>query len=95
MHNMSNLHISCSSRRPHQSKIGQQKTKKNIPSSDKSQFLRQNSDGRVRIRSQQHERMGLFHLVAIVQVGGEGIMMWGVFSGGPLVPAEHRLNTAA
>ncbi len=33
-----------------------------------------------------------------VQVGGGGVMVWGIFSWhtlGPLVPTEHRLNATA
>ncbi len=34
-------------------------------------------------------------LVSTVQAGGGGVMVWGIFSFGPLVPIEHRLNTTA
>ncbi len=37
-------------------------------------------------------------LVSMVQAGGGGVMVWGIFSWhtlDPLVPAEHCLNTAA
>ncbi len=37
-------------------------------------------------------------LVSMVQAGGGGVMMWGIFSWhtlGPLVPIEHRLNATA
>ncbi len=37
-------------------------------------------------------------LVSMVQAGGGGVMVWGIFSWhtlGPLVPIEHRLNATA
>ncbi len=37
-------------------------------------------------------------LVSIVQAGGGGVMVWGIFSWhalGPLVPTKHRLNATA
>ncbi len=36
--------------------------------------------------------------VSMVQVGGGGVMVWGIFylqTLGPLVPIEHRLNATA
>ncbi len=70
----------------------------NDPWSDESQFLLQHSDGRVRIWRKEHESMDPSCLVSTVQVGGGGIMVWGIFSWhtlGPLVPIEHRLNATA
>ncbi len=69
---------------------------KNVAWSDRSRFLLQHSDGRVRIWCKEHESMDPSCLVSTVQVGGGGIMVWGIFSWhtlGPLVSTEHRLNT--
>ncbi len=71
---------------------------KNVAWSDESRFLLRHSDGRVRIWSKEHESMDPSCLVSTVQVGGGGVMVWGIFSWhtlGPLVPIEHRLNTTA
>ncbi len=58
-------------------------------------FLLRHSDGWVRIWRKEHESMDPSCLVSTVQVGGGGVMVWGIFSWhtlGPLVPIEHRLN---
>ncbi len=71
---------------------------KNVAWSDESRFLLRHSDGRVRIWCKEHESIDPFCLVSTVQAGGGGVMVWGIFSWhtlGPLVPIEHRLNTAA
>ncbi len=68
---------------------------KNVAWSDESRFMR-HSDGRVRIWHKEHESMDPSCLVSMVQTGGGGVMVWGIFSWhtlGPLVPIEHRLNT--
>ncbi len=49
----------------------------------------------VRIWCKKHESMDPSCLVSVVQAGGGGVMVWGIFSWhtlGPLVPIEHRLN---
>ncbi len=46
----------------------------------------------------EHESMDPSCLVSMVQAGGGGVMVWGIFSWhtlGPLVPIEHCLNTTA
>uniref|UniRef100_A0A8C5WD86 Uncharacterized protein n=1 Tax=Leptobrachium leishanense TaxID=445787 RepID=A0A8C5WD86_9ANUR len=46
----------------------------------------------------QHESMDPSCLVTMVQAGGCGVMVWGIFSRhtlGPLVPIENRLNATA
>ncbi len=61
-----------------------------------SRFLLRHSDGRVRIWRKEHESMDPSCLVSMVQAGGGGVIVWGIFSWhtlGPLVPVEHRLNT--
>ncbi len=61
----------------------------NVAWSDESRFL-EHSAGRV--------SMDPSCLVSIIQAGGGGVMVWGIFSWhtlGPLVPIEHRLNTTA
>ncbi len=71
---------------------------KNIAWSDESWFLLLHSDGRVRIWRKEHESMDPSCLVSMVQAGGGGVMVWGIFSWhtlGLLVPIEHRLNTTA
>ncbi len=71
---------------------------KNIAWSDESRFLLQHSDGRVRIWRKDHESMDPSCLVSIVQAGGGGVMVWGIFywhTLGHLVPIEHRLNATA
>ncbi len=71
---------------------------KNIAWSDESWFLLLHSDGRVRICHKEHESMDPSCLVSMVQAGGGGVMVWGIFSWhtlGLLVPIEHRLNTTA
>ncbi len=68
---------------------------KNVAWSDESRFLLRHSDGRVRIWRKEHESMDL---VSMVQAGGGGVMVWGIFSWhtlGPLVPIEHSLNATA
>ncbi len=57
-------------------KIGQQKIGK---TSDESWFLLRHSDGRVRIWCKEHESMAPSCLVSTVQVGGGGVMVWGIF----------------
>ncbi len=67
---------------------------KNIAWSDESQFLLRHSDGRFRIWHKEHESMDPPFLVSMVQAGGGGVMVWGIFSWhtlSPLVPIEHRL----
>ncbi len=71
---------------------------KNVAWSDESRFLLQHSDGRVRIWRKIQESMDPSCLVSIVQAGGGGVMVWGIFSWHtlvPLVPIEHRLNSTA
>ncbi len=71
---------------------------KNVARSDESRFLLWLSDVRVRIWRKEHESMDPSCLVSTVQVGGGGVMVWGIFSWhtlGPLVPIEHRLNATA
>ncbi len=71
---------------------------KNVAWSDESWFLLQHSDGRVRIWCKECESMDSPCLVSMVQAGGGGVMVWGVFSWhtlGPLVPIEHRSNATA
>ncbi len=68
---------------------------KSVAWSDESRFLLRHSDGRVRIWRKEHESMDPSCFVSTVQVGGGGIMVWGIFSWhtlGPLVPIEHCLN---
>ncbi len=71
---------------------------KNVAWSDESWFLLQHSDGRVRICLKEHESMDPSCLVSTVRAGGDGVMVWGIFSWhtlGPLVPIEHCLNATA
>ncbi len=71
---------------------------KNIAWSDGSRFMLRHSDGRVKIWHKEHESMDPSCLVSTVQVGGGGVMVWGIFfwhTLGPLVPIEHHLNTTA
>ncbi len=71
---------------------------KNVAWSDESRFLLRRSDCRVRIWHKEHESMDPSCLVSMVQDGGGGVMVWGIFSWhtlGPLVPIEHRLNATA
>ncbi len=68
---------------------------KNVAWSDESRFLLRHSDGGVRIWHKEHESMDPSCLVSMVQAGGCGAMVWGIFSwhtSSPLVPTEHRLN---
>ncbi len=51
-------------------KIGQQKIGKNVACSDESRYLRQYSDGRVRIWQKEHESMDPSCLVSTVQAAG-------------------------
>jgi len=79
-------------------KIGQLKNGKKIAWSDESRFLLKHSDGRVRIWREQNENMDPSCLVTTVQAGGDGVMVWGMFSWhtlGPLVSIGHRLNATA
>ncbi len=65
-----------------------------MPGLTESQFLLQNSDGRVRIWHKEHESMDPSCLVSTVSDGG--VIVWGIFSWhilSPLVPIKHRLNT--
>ncbi len=71
---------------------------KNVSWSDESRFLLRHSDGRVRIWHKEHESMDPSCLVSAVQVGGGGVMVWGIFFWHtlvPLVPIEHHLNATA
>ncbi len=71
---------------------------KNVAWSDESPFLLWHSDGNVRIWCKEHESMDPPCLVSMVQAGGVGVMVWGIFSWhtlGPLVPIEHCLNATA
>jgi hypothetical protein len=68
---------------------------KNIAWSKESRFLFRHVDGRVRIWRKQHEFMDPSCLVSMVQAGGGGVMVWGMFSWdtlGPLIPIEQCLN---
>ncbi len=53
---------------------------KNVAWSDESWFLLQHSDGWVRIWCKEHESMDPSCLVSMVQAGGGGVMVWGIFS---------------
>ncbi len=71
---------------------------KNVAWSDESRFLLRHSDGRVGIWHKEHESMDPLCLVSMVQAGGGGVMVWGIFSWhtlGPLVQIKHRLNATA
>ncbi len=71
---------------------------KTVAWSDESRFLLRHSDGRVRIWRKEHESMDPSCLASMVQAGGGGVMVWGIFSWhtlGPLAPIEHRLNATA
>ncbi len=71
---------------------------KNIAWSDESRVLLRHLGGRVRIWHKEHESMDPCCLVSMVQAGGGGVMVWGIFSWdtlGPLVPIEHHLNATA
>ncbi len=60
---------------------------KNVAWSDKSRFLLQHSDGRVRIWCKEHESMDPSCLVSTVQTaaaGGGGVMVWGIYFLGTL-----------
>ncbi len=48
--------------------------------SDESWFLLRYSDGRVKIWRKEHESMDPSCLVLMVQAGGGGLMVWGIFS---------------
>ncbi len=52
---------------------------KNVAWSDESRFLLRNSDGRVRIWRKEHESMDPSCLVRMVQAGGGGVIVWGIF----------------
>ncbi len=46
----------------------------------------------------EHKSMDPSCLVSMVQAGGGGVIVWGIFSWhtlGPLIPIEHCLNTTA
>ncbi len=72
---------------------------KNVAWSDESRFLLQHSDGRVRIWKELKNMKAWMNpscLVSTVQAGGGGgVMVWGIFSLGPVVPIEHCLNATA
>ncbi len=51
----------------------------NVAWSDESRFLLRHSDGRVRIWRKEHESMDLSCLVSMVQAGGGGLLVWGIF----------------
>ncbi len=71
---------------------------KNVAWSDESLFLLRHSDGRVRIWYKEHESMDPSCHVSMVQAGGGGVMVWGIFywhTLSPLVPIEHCLNATA
>ncbi len=53
---------------------------KNVAWSDESWFLLRHSDGRVRIWLKEHESMDPSCLISMVQAGGGGVMVWGIFS---------------
>ncbi len=53
---------------------------KNVPWSDESRFLLRHSDGRVRIWRKEHKSMDPSCLVSMVQAGGGGVMVRGIFS---------------
>ncbi len=66
---------------------------KSVAWSDESRFLLRHSDGRVRIWCKEHESMDPSCLVSTVQVGGGGVMVWGIFfwhTFGSLVPIEQH-----
>ncbi len=70
----------------------------NVAWSDEFQFLLRHSDGRIIIWRKEHESLDQSCLISMVQAGGGGVMVWGIFSWhtlGPLVPTEHRLNATA
>ncbi len=52
---------------------------KNLAWSDESRFLLRHSDGRVRICHKEHESMDPSCLVSVVQAGGGGVIVWGIF----------------
>ncbi len=88
--------MGSSSRRPH--RVPDNRRLENVAWSDESRFLLQHSDDRVRIWCKEHESMDPSCLVSIVQAGGGGVMVCGIFSWhtlGPLVPIEHCLNATA
>ncbi len=59
---------------------------KNVAWSDESWFLLPHSDGRVRIWRKEHESMDPSCLVSMVQAGGGGVMVCGIFSWHTLGP---------
>ncbi len=88
-------------RRPHFTQAYQNWTIedwKNVAWSDESRFLLRYSDDRVSIWCKEHENMDPSCLLSVVQAGGGGVMVWGIFSWhtlGPLVPIDHHLNATA
>ncbi len=72
---------------------------KNIAWSNESRFLLRNETKmKMKWNAKEHESMDPSCLVSMVQAGGGGVMVWGIFSWhtfGPLVPIEHRLNATA
>ncbi len=59
---------------------------KNVAWSDESRFLWRHSDGMVRIWRKEHENMDPSCLVSTVQAGGDGVMVWGIFTCHTLCP---------
>ncbi len=53
---------------------------KTVVWSDECRFLLRYSEDRVRIRRKEHESMAPSCLVSMVQAGGGGVMVWGIFS---------------
>ncbi len=53
---------------------------KNVAWSDESRFLLRHSDGRIRIWRKEHKSMDPSCLVSMVQAGGGGVMVRGIFS---------------
>ncbi len=64
---------------------------KNVVWSDESRILLRHSDGRVRICHKEHESMAPSCLFAMVQAGGGGVMVWGIFSWHTWAP-QHQLS---
>ncbi len=58
---------------------------KNVAWSDESRFLLRHSDGRGRLWRKEHESMDPSCLVSMVQAGGGGVMVCGIFSWHTLV----------
>ncbi len=72
-----------SSRRPHRVPLLSAKNRTRrlqFTQAHESRFLLRHSDGRVRIWRKEHESMDQSCLVLMVQAGGGGVMVWGIFS---------------